>query len=141
MSDNEQSRQQHYESSYIGQIGKVCEPIFEPLGLNWKSSVAVISGVAAKEVVVSTIGVLYGDNADEDIDDKTLHQRLVNSGDFTTASALALLIFTLLYFPCIATLAAIASEYGKKWAVASALYSTTIAWVVAFIVYQLAKLV
>ena len=141
LSDNEQSRQQHYESSYIGQIGKVCEPIFKPLGLNWKSSVAVISGVAAKEVVVSTIGVLYGDNADEDIDDKTLHQRLVNSGDFTTASALALLIFTLLYFPCIATLAAIASEYGKKWAVASALYSTTIAWVVAFIVYQLAKLV
>jgi ferrous iron transport protein B len=114
--------------------------VFEPLGLNWKSSVALISGVAAKEVVVSTIGVLYnGDSEDED--GQNLHLRLVNSGDFSKASVLALLVFTLLYFPCIATLATIASEYGKRWAIASVVYSTAVAWVLAFVVYHIVQLI
>lgn len=139
-SDEQMNQQQHFEQSYIGRLGKSCEPVFEPLGLNWKSSVALISGVAAKEVVVSTIGVLYnGDNEDES--GQNLHLRLVNSGDFSKASVLALLVFVLLYFPCIATLATIASEYGKRWAVVSVLYSTAVAWVVALIVYHIAQLI
>ena len=139
-SDEQMSQQQHFEQSYIGRLGKVCEPVFEPLGLNWKSSVALISGVAAKEVVVSTIGVLYnGDN--EDVGAQNLHLRLANSDDFSKASVLALLVFTLLYFPCIATLATIASEYGKRWAIVSALYSTAVAWVLAFIVYHIVQLI
>lgn len=140
----QQSKEQHYENSYIGRIGKFCEPVFAPLGMNWKTSVAVVSGVAAKEIMVSTIGVLYSDKQSEQMSDtesaKTLHTRLVKSGDFTQPSVLALLVFTLLYFPCIATLAAIAAEYGKRWALASAVYSTTVAWVVSFIVYHIAKL-
>jgi ferrous iron transport protein B len=139
-SDEQMSQQEHFEQSYLGRLGKTCEPVFEPLGLNWKSSVALISGVAAKEVVVSTIGVLYNGENEED-SAQNLHLRLVKSGDFSKASVLALLVFTLLYFPCIATLATIASEYGKRWAVVSALYSTAVAWVLAFIVYHIVQLI
>ena len=137
-----QTKQQHYENSYIGQIGKACEPIFKPLGLNWKSSVALVTGIPAKEIMLSTIGVLYTDNqADSATESENLHARLVKSGDFNKASVLALLIFTLLYFPCLATISAISSEYGKKWALASVLYSTTVAWVLAFIVYRIVLLI
>jgi ferrous iron transport protein B len=137
-----QTKQQHYENSYIGQIGKACEPIFKPLGLNWKSSVALVTGIPAKEIMLSTIGVLYTDNqADSATESENLHARLVKSGDFNKASVLALLIFTLLYFPCLATISAISSEYGKKWALASVLYSTTVAWVLAFIVYRIILLI
>ena len=136
ISTENMSEQQHFEQSYIGRLGKACEPVFEPIGLNWKSSVALISGIAAKEVIVSTIGVLY--SADDEVDsEQNLHLRLANSGDFSKASILALLVFTLLYFPCVATLATIASEYGKRWAAASALYSTVVAWVLAFVVYHI----
>ena len=138
-SEEYESKQQHFEHSYIGKLGKACEPVFEPLGLNWKSSVALISGIAAKEVVVSTIGVLY---SHEEVDEpQNLNLRLESSGEFSKASVLALLVFTLLYFPCIATLATIATEYGKRWALASAIYSTTVAWLLAFVVYQIARLV
>lgn len=145
----DESIEQHYEHSYIGHIGKFCEPVFEPLGLNWKSSVSIISGVAAKEIMVSTIGVLYADSTlpTDNVDAETeaaksvaLHDKLAASGDFDTASVWSLLVFTLLYFPCLATLTAIGSEIGKKWAVASALYNTTVAWVCAFIVYNVVKL-
>ncbi len=140
----QQTKVEHYENSYIGRIGKSCEPIFEPLGLNWKSGVALISGIAAKEIMVSTIGVLYTDAQSEQLtdaqSDNTLHSRLISSGDFTTPSVLALLVFTLLYFPCIATLTAIASEFGKRWALVSAIYSTSIAWIFAFVIYQIAQL-
>lgn len=134
----------NYENSYIGRIGKFCEPVFEPLGMNWKSSVSIVSGVAAKEIMVSTLGVLYADNeaetAPEAESEDALNQRLISSGDFTVASTLALLVFALLYFPCLATLSAIAHEYGIKWALFSALYSTTVAWVLSFVVYNVAKL-
>ncbi len=135
---------QYYENSYIGRIGKTCEPLFKPLGMNWKTSIAVMSGIAAKEIMVSTIGVLYSDVDSEQMTEvesaKTLHNRLLESGDFTTGSVLALMIFTLLYFPCLATLSAIASEYGKRWALASAIYSTAVAWLLAFVVYQISLL-
>lgn len=138
--DEEMSQQQHFEQSYIGKLGKACEPVFEPIGLNWKSSVALISGIAAKEVIVSTIGVLYNGENEAD-NSENLHLKLVKSGDFSKASVLALLIFTLLYFPCVATLATIASEYGKWWAVASAVYTTAVAWVLAFVVYHIVQLI
>ncbi|MBQ9137431.1 MAG: ferrous iron transport protein B [Alistipes sp.] len=144
MQSEGQSAQQHYENSYMGRIGKACEPVFRPMGLNWKSSVAIVSGVPAKEIVLSTLGVLYADNEEVVTDaerEDNLRERLVSSGDFTTASVLAFLTFILLYFPCLATLAAIASEYGKRWALASVLYSTTVAWILAFLVYRIVQLI
>ena len=129
----------HYENSYLGRVGKACEPIFEPLGLDWKTGVSLLSGVAAKEIVVSTIGVLYAvDDADSEEGAVSLGRKLAASGDFTTASALALLVFVLLYFPCIATIAAIRSELG--WAIGALCYNTALAWVVAWVVYQIATL-
>ena len=172
----------HYENSYLGRLGKGCEPVFRPLGLDWKAGVALLSGVPAKEIVVSTLGVLYSEGAtesaeptnagatdpvpvpqteiigaadattaivvgapetapapefSEDEQMASLSQRLLASGDFTTASALAFLVFILLYFPCIATVAAIGAEAGWKWAAASVVYSTLLAWAVAWVVYRI----
>ena len=138
-----ESSAEHYENSYIGRIGHLCEPIFEPLGLNWKSSVSLLSGVAAKEIMVSTLGVLYSEDNNENSAEQSptqLRNRLLESGDFTTPSALALLVFTLLYLPCVATIAAIGSESGWKWAAASVVYSTVVAWLCAFGVYHIAQL-
>ena len=202
---------EHYENSYLGRLGQSCEPIFSPLGLNWKAGVALLSGVPAKEIVVSTLGVLYSEGADagsassprstgmievitasdretdttklsiselqdgkvaviggadgptaiyiaetggnaaeagvratatdipavdEDQEMASLSQRLAASGDFTTASALAFLVFILLYFPCIASVVAIGSEAGWKWAVAAVVYDTVLAWVAAWATYH-----
>lgn len=148
--DHVESKAEHYENSYLGQIGKACEPIVEPLGLNWKSSVALLSGVAAKEIVVSTIGVLYPDHAvadnhhfAEEVNAETDHnlpQRLRQSGDFTPASAMAFLVFILIYFPCIATIVAIAKEIGWRWATASIIYNTLLAWIVAYGTYHIVGL-
>ena len=139
----ETTPKQHYENSYIGRVGRLCEPVFEPLGLDWKASVSLISGIAAKEIMVSTMGVLYSDEGsqtDEDIEYSTLRENIIRSNDFTTASALALMVFALLYAPCIATIAAIGNEYGCWWAVGSVVYSTVVAWLSAFVVYHLALL-
>ena len=124
----------HYENSYLGRMGKACQPVFEPLGLNWKAGVSLLSGVAAKEIVVSTIGVLY---AEEDAESGALPRKLQSSGDYTPAAALAFLVFVLLYFPCIATIAAIGSEAGWRWAVGALVYNTLVAWGVAWIFYQI----
>ncbi len=125
------------ENSYLGRIGKVCEPVMEPLGLDWRASVAMLSGAAAKEIVVSTLGVLYAvDDAEED--NASLSQKLVSSGNYSRSAALAMMIFILLYFPCIATVMAIAHEAGGwKWALLSILYNTLLAWALAFVVYRL----
>jgi ferrous iron transport protein B len=133
-----ESRVEHYEQSYIGKVGRFCEPAFEPLGLDWKSSVSLLSGIAAKELMVSTFGVLYSSDSEED--SAQLKENLAKSGDFTQPSVLALLVFTLLYMPCVGTITAIGRESGWKWAVGSALYSTTVAWLLAFVVYRLALL-
>ena len=133
------SKAEHYENSYLGRIGKVCEPVFAPLGFNWKGSVALLSGVPAKEIIVSTMGVLYTDS-DVDFgeeDTVSLSRQLRASGDFDTASAAAFLLFILIYFPCMATVGAIASEAGWKWAAASVVYSTAAAWLAAFAAYNL----
>lgn len=133
--DVEQSAMENrYENSYLGRLGKACSPVFEPLGLDWKAGVSLLSGVAAKEIIVSTIGVLY---AEEDTESGALAHKLQASGDFTPASALAFLVFVLLYFPCIATIAAIGSEAGWRWAFAGLVYNTLTAWGVAWIFYQI----
>ncbi len=135
---------EHYENSYLGSLGKICEPAFRPLGFNWKTSVAILSGLPAKEIVVSTLGVLYSssDEAAEEpevLEGAALSERLEASGDFSRASALALLVFVLLYFPCIATVSAIGAEAGWKWALLSLLYNTGFAWIAAWGVYHLAS--
>ena len=127
--------EQHYENSYLGRLGKTCQPIFEPLGLNWKAGVALLSGLPAKEIIVSTVGVLYTDEQPE-ASEENLGSKIVASGDYNPASALAFLVFVLLYFPCIATIAAIGSEAGWKWAVGAVLYDTALAWGVAWVVYH-----
>jgi ferrous iron transport protein B len=124
-----------FEESYLGRIGKFCEPVMRPLGLNWKATVALLSGTTAKEIVVSTLGVLYKNE-----DETTLSKTLIASGDFTQRSALAFIVFILLYFPCIAALAAIHNEAGWKWALFSAIYSTVIAWIAGFTVYTITGL-
>ena len=126
----------HSENSYLGRIGKVCEPAMKPLGLDWRASVALVSGAAAKEIVVSTLGVLYSVEDAED-NSASLSQHLLKSGNYSRASALAMMIFVLLYFPCIATIAAIAQEAGGwRWAMFSVVYNTLLAWVVALGAYH-----
>lgn len=136
-----QSYQQ--EHSILGRIGKFCEPVVRPMDWGWKPCVSLMAGMAAKEIVVSTMGVLYvGDD-----DAAALSQRLktpsalTGKAPFTTASALAFLVFVLLYFPCIATLAAIIRETGNwRYGLFSLLYNTGLAWVVAMITYNIAIL-
>ncbi|MGL4520918.1 MAG: ferrous iron transport protein B [Phocaeicola sp.] len=119
------------ESSYIGQIGKGMEPIIAPLGFDWKLGIGLLSGVGAKELVVSTLGVLYTNESDEE------NINLAGRIPITPQAALAYMIFVLIYFPCIATLVAIKQESGGwKWAIFAATYTTVLAWVLAFLVYQ-----
>ena len=137
--DGGRQQTDRYENSYLGRTGRFCEPVFSPLGLDWKASVALLSGVAAKEIVVSTLGVLYADEAaaaDEN-DTATLTTKIAGSGDFTPAAAVAFLIFMLLYFPCLATVAAIANESGWRWAAASVVYNTAVAWLLAWAAYRI----
>ena len=123
------------EHTYIGQIGKAIEPVIEPLGFDWKLGVGLLSGVGAKELVVSTLGVLYTN--EEEIESVNLSDRI----PITPTVALGYMLFALIYFPCIATLAAIKHESGSwKWAIFTAFYTTALAWVVAFIVKQLGVL-
>jgi len=122
------------EKSYMGRIGKVIEPVFAPIGIDWRGSVALLTGFVAKEIVVSTMGILYA--ADEKKDSKALENALVSSG-MTPLAALAMMVFVLLYMPCLATLAAIRRETSSlKWMIFSISYSTMLAWIMAFLVYQ-----
>lgn len=124
------------ENSYIGQIGKAVEPVIEPLGFDWKLGIGLISGVGAKELVVSTLGVLYTN--EEDVENVNLSNHI----PITPLAALAYMLFVLIYFPCIATLAAIKQESGSwKWALFAAGYTTVLAWCIAFVVYQLGNLI
>ena len=135
-----------YSNSYLGRIGRVCEPVMEPIGLNWKGSVAILSGAAAKEIVVSTLGVLYAEEplpetTTELSENASLGAKLVASGDFDTRTAIAFMVFILLYFPCVATLIAIAKETGRwYWAAVTVIYNTAVALVVAYIVYLIGGL-
>ncbi len=135
-------------NSYLGRIGQTIEPIMLPLGFDWKMSISLLAGLPAKEIIVSTMGVLY----QSDIDESTvnLQQKLQNevyshgtlkgSKVFTTASALSFLVFILIYFPCIGVVATIRNESGHwKWGLFSILYTTLLAWLMAFLVFQTAQ--
>ena len=122
------------EKSYMGMIGKTIAPVFAPLGIDWRASVALLTGFVAKEIVVSTMGVLYavGDRSEGDV----LQQALQESG-MTPLSAFALMTFVLLYVPCLATVTTIRQETGSNgWMLFSVVYSTGLAWLAAFVIYQ-----
>ena len=135
------------EQSYIGRIGKAVSPFFAPQGFNWKLDVSLIAGIGAKEIVASTIGVLYSgdasfaDDTEFDADGgkySRLQQQMAAEG-ITPAIAYSYLIFVLLYFPCLATIVAIKNETGSwRWAAAAAVYTTLIAWVVSALVHLIA---
>ncbi len=134
----------HQEESYIGRVGKAIEPVMRPLGFDWKISVSLLSGMAAKEVVVSTLGVLYTGSSE---DQESLEVRLLadkkadGSATFTPLVVVSLLLFVLIYFPCVATIAAIKEESGSwKWGVFSIVYTTLLAWLISFVVYQIGSL-
>jgi ferrous iron transport protein B len=123
--DDSLTEQQQQEQSYIGIMGKAVEPIFAAQGFDWRLDVSLIAGVGAKEIVASTIGVLYPNN-----------DELANS--ITPLIAFSYLLFVLIYFPCIATIAAIKSETGSwRWALFAAIYTTCLAWVVSALVYRI----
>ena len=123
------------ENSYIGQIGKFVEPAIEPLGFDWKMGIGIISGVGAKELVVSTLGVLYTNEGD--LDQIDLTDRL----PITPLVAYGYMLFILIYFPCIASIVAIKQESGGwKWAIFTAFYTTALAWIVSYVSYQIGSL-
>ena len=143
------SYQEQQEQSYIGRMGKAIEPVFAQQGFNWKLDVSLIAGVGAKEIVASTIGVLYANDdsfADEEefSDDERyskLRKMMLNEG-ITPLTAYAYLLFVLLYFPCIATMVAIKHETGSWcWAMFAAVYTTAVAWAVSAAVYQIGSMV
>ena len=129
--------------SYLEMTGKAVNPVMEPLGFHWRATVAAIAGIPAKEIVVSTLGVLY--TGDEAATNQTLGERISstpsNGGkpDFDPAAALSFMVFILLYCPCIASVTAIAKETGSwKYGAFSAIYNTAVAWLAAFAVYRIA---
>jgi ferrous iron transport protein B len=129
------------EKSYLGHLGKFLTPVFAPIGMDWRGSVAVISGFVAKEIVVSTLGVLHA--AGDDVDEKSdaLRRALKRSG-MTPLSAYAMMAFVLIYIPCIATISVIRRETNsRKWTLFSITYSFILAWLVAFVIYQGGRIV
>lgn len=136
---------EQYEQSYLGRFGHWMLPVMEPLGFNWKQSVALVSGAAAKEIVVSTMGVLYTDTGDDPT--APLSQKLTTPNpetgkpDMTPLTAMSFLVFVLLYFPCLAALVAITKETGSwRWGAFSFFYNTLLAWLMAFLVYNIGLL-
>ena len=140
------SVQEQQEHSFIGYVGKTMEPVLEPLGFDWRMGVGIVAGVGAKELVVSTLGVMYADEepvtaggGEGSETDTRLQRALVKT--VSPAAALAYMVFILLYFPCIATFVAIKNESGGwKWAIITAIYTILLAWVAAFITFRLASL-
>jgi ferrous iron transport protein B len=143
------SNQEQQEQSYIGRLGQTIEPVFRPQGFNWKLDVSLIAGVGAKEIVASTMGVIYTDD-DSYGDDETysddgekytrLRTQMLRDG-ITPLTAYCYLLFILLYFPCIATIVAIKNETGSwRWATFAAVYTTAVAWLVSALVFQIGSL-
>ena len=148
--DESLDQQTQQEQSYIGRIGKTIEPAFRAQGFDWKLDVGLIAGVGAKEIVASTMGVLYSDDSSFADDDtftsannakyKRLYDKMSADG-ITPLIAFCFLLFVLIYFPCVATIVAIKHESGSwKWAIFAAVYTTALAWVVSALVYQIGKL-
>lgn len=131
---------EHMEHSYIGRVGKFIEPVIEPLGFDWKMGVSIATGLAAKEIVVSSMGILY--HADDNTLPESLQQQRYDDGRrvFTPLVAYGFMLFILIYFPCMAVIAAIRKEAGWRWAIFTIFYTTGVAWIVSFCVYQIGKL-
>lgn len=133
------------KNSYIGTIGQTIQPVLHPLGFDWKMSVSLLTGMAAKEVVVSTLSVLYtGEEEDSQALSERIKQDLDEEGNpvFTPLIALSLMLFVLIYFPCIATISAIVNESGSwKWGIFVIVYTCVLAWIVSFVVYQTGSLI
>ncbi|MFZ4400116.1 MAG: ferrous iron transport protein B [Bacteroidales bacterium] len=136
------------ENSYIGKIGHFVEPVMKPLGFDWKMSVSLLAGTAAKEIVVSTMGVIYqaDDNADEHssaLIDKIKNERYKSGSRkdkfvYSPLAGISFLMFVLIYFPCVAVFAAVKKEAGGiKWALFLAVYTTLLAWIISFLVFQI----
>jgi len=138
------TKSEQLENSFIGIIGQTVEPVIKPLGFDWKMGIALITGTVAKEIVVSTLGVLYQDNEESDLLAKKIqtvkHKEgpRINQKIYSPPAALAFLLFVLIYIPCIASLAAIKKESGSwKWAILMATYTTSLAWIISFAVFQI----
>ncbi len=145
-----QKSAEHHQKSYIGKIGEFIGPAMEPLGFDWKMSVSILAGIAGKEITVSTMGVLYQANSEEETASlqNKLKAETYTSGSkkgekvFNKVVAFSFLMFILIYFPCIAVFSAIWKESKRiKWAFFSAFYTTGIAWIVSFAVYQIGSLI
>lgn len=122
---------QQMEQSIIGRVGKAMDPVLEPIGMNWKDGVAIVAGVGAKELIVSTLGVMYSASEEDN-----LQASLVAS--HSRSGAMAFMIFVLLYFPCIGTFVALKHATGSwKWAVGSCIHNIILAWVVALVVFHI----
>ncbi len=137
------------EQSYIGRMGKAIEPVFRAQGFDWKLDVGLVSGVGAKEIVASTMGVLYADNDsfgdDSEFNDEggkyEILRKQMEADGVTPLVAYCFLLFVVIYFPCLATIAAIKGETGSwKWAIFAAVYTTALAWVLSALVYQIGSL-
>ncbi len=145
-----EKKSEEQEKSYIGQLGHAMEPIIAPLGYDWKMGVSILTGLAAKEIVVSTMGVLYHAGLESNETSGTLITNIQNqthkTGElkgqkvFTPLVAFGFMLFILIYFPCIAVIAAIKKEANWGWAIFTMVYTTLVAWVVAFAVYQVGML-
>lgn len=145
---NKESERQ--EKSYIGQLGHAIEPVIRPLGFDWKMGVSIITGLAAKEIVVSTMGILYQADPEAEAGAGSLGDKIKeqthNKGEFkgqpvfTPLVSFGFMLFVLIYFPCVAVIAAIKKESSWGWAVFTMVYTTAIAWVVAFASYQIGSL-
>lgn len=149
--NNQLSEEARMEQSYIGKIGKTIEPVIRPCGFQWKEGVAIITGIGAKEIVATTMGVLYNTGSDdvaeaseeddEDAENARLSQVIANSG-MTPLIAFSFLIFVLLYMPCIPACIAIKNESGKwKWAVFTICYTTALAWICSTLIFQIGSLI
>lgn len=140
--ENLNNREQK-EQSYIGLIGKTIEPVFKAQGFSWKLDVSLVAGIGAKEIVASTMGVLYSNDNEASSDAEKyqiLHEKMQADG-ITPLIAFSYLLFVLIYFPCIATVAAIKSETGSwKWTIFSILYTTLLAWCVSALCYQVGNM-
>ncbi len=142
-----QKESERQENSYIGKMGHFIQPVLSPLGFDWKIGVSIITGLAAKEIVVGTMGVLYQADFDADETSNSLqnklkeqvhrHGALKGQKVFNPLVAYVFMLFVLIYFPCIAVVTAIKKEAGLNWALFTMLYTTAIAWVVAFLTYQI----
>ena len=143
--DAEVGSSEHLEQSYIGKMGRFIEPGLEPLGFDWKMGVSIVTGLAAKEIVVSSMGILYHvPDAEENTQGlaESLKSQVDCEGNhiFNPLVAYGFMLFILIYFPCMAVIAAIKKEAGWKWALFTIFYTTGLAWIVAFCVYQIGSM-